>query len=101
MAIFLYNISLYICVAIYKGVIMSVNFGYGGYGMAGNMNAGQMGMMVNQGGGISQSIASQYNCPTCYQYGPVPYNYKSNVNPLPQYAIKESWLSRLARKIMG
>lgn len=78
---------------------MSVNFGYGGYGMMNNMGANSM--MGNQGGGIYQSVASQYSCPTCYQYGPVPYNYRSNVNPLPQYAIHQSWFSRILKHFIG
>ena len=78
---------------------MSVNFGYGGYGMGANSMG--MNMMANQGGGIYQSVASQYSCPACYQTGPVPYSYKSNVNPLPHYAVQESWFSRLVRRFIG
>ena len=82
---------------------MSVNFGYGGYGMgASSMGMNMIGSNgMNQGGGIYQSIASQYSCPTCYQYGPTPYNYRSNVNPLPQFVMHESWLSKLIRKVVG
>lgn len=82
---------------------MSINFGYGGYGMG--MNPMGMNMMgsngMNQGGGIYQSISAQYSCPACYQTGPVPYSYKSNVNPLPHYVVQESWLSKLIRQIVG
>ncbi len=86
------------CVVIFKGEDMSVNFGYGGYGM---MNGMGMNSMNIQGGGVYQSIAEQYSCPACYQYGPVPYNYKSNVNPIPQYSYSQSWLSKLVRRIVG
>ena len=78
---------------------MSVNFGYGGYGMGSPMMNSSMG--VNQGGGIYQSIASQYNCPACYQQGTVPYNWQTNVNPLPKQAFHYSWLSRIFGKIFG
>ena len=78
---------------------MSVNFGYGSYGMG--MNPMASSMAQNQGGGIYQSVSSQYSCPACYQNGPVPYSYKSNVNPLPQYAFKESWFSKIFGRIFG
>ncbi len=77
---------------------MSVNFGYNGYNMMNNMYVNQM---QNQGGGIYQSIANQYSCPMCYQTGPVPYTYKTLVNPLPKRAANPSFLSRIAKKLMG
>lgn len=78
---------------------MSVNFGYGGYGMMNNMN--MMGSSNSQNGGTFQSIAAQYSCPACYQQGPIPYNYKTFVNPLPPQALNHSWLSRFVNKIFG
>ena len=87
---------------------MSINFGYGGYGMGANpVGAGMMNNMnantfgANRGGAIYQSIADQYNCPTCYQQGVVPYNLRTNVNPLPQQAFHHSWLSRIFGRIFG
>lgn len=81
---------------------MSVNFGYGGYNSINSMNAGAMGMnQMRQGGGIYQSIANQYSCPACYQTGPIPYTYKTYVNPIPKRATNPSLLSRIARKFMG
>ena len=82
---------------------MSVNFGYGGYGSYGMMNgAGFLGNNTNFGGGTFQSINAQYSCPTCYQHGPIPYNYKTFVNPLPQYAVKPpSWFTRIFGRIFG
>ena len=82
-----------------KGVIMSVNFGYGGYGMGTNMMGANS--FNNNGSNVFQSIASQYNCPTCYQYGPVPYNYQTFVNPLPKQAVNPSFLSRIFRRFTG
>jgi hypothetical protein len=100
MAILFAKNTLYNCVAIYKGVIMSVNFGYGGYGMGMNqMTGNQMG--INQGGGIYQSIAAQYSCPVCYQRGVVPYNLQTNVNPLPPQAFQPSWFRRIFGRIFG
>jgi hypothetical protein len=81
---------------------MSVNFGYGSYGMGSGINTmANSSMGINQGGGIYQSVASQYNCPACYQNGPIPYNYKSNVNPLPQYSFHQSWFSRMLKHFIG
>ena len=90
--------TLYKCVVKNKGVNMSVNFGYGGYGMTNNMS---MMNTMSQGGGTFQSIVSQYSCPTCYQYGPQPYNYQTYVNPLPPQAFHHSWLGRIFGKIFG
>jgi len=79
---------------------MSINFGYGGYGMMNNMN--MMGGMQGYGGGNTfQSISAQYSCPMCYQNGPVPYNYQTFVNPLPPEVSKPSFFSRIFRRIMG
>lgn len=86
---------------------MGINFGYGGYGIGSGVN--QMGVNsigsntfgANQGGAIYQSIASQYNCPVCYQRGVVPYNLRTNVNPLPPQAFHQSWLSRIFGKFFG
>ncbi len=78
---------------------MSVNFGYGGYGMGSPMMSSSMG--VNQGGGIYQNLANQYSCPVCYQRGTVPYNLQTNVNPLPPQAFHHSWLSRFFGRIFG
>lgn len=78
---------------------MSVNFGYGGMGMMNGM--GMTGGMGTQGGNTFQNMASQYNCPMCYQYGAVPYNYQTYVNPLPKQAVNPSWLSRLVGKFFG
>ena len=78
---------------------MSVNFGYGSYGMMNNM--GIMNNMQANQGGICQSISSQYNCPTCYQYGVVPYNYQSCVNPIPQHVKTPTFISRIVRKFFG
>jgi len=77
---------------------MSINFGYGM-----GMNPMGMNMMGNgiQGNNSMQSFGSQYNCPACYQSGPVPYALKTNVNPLPQYAVNQTWLSRIVRKFFG
>lgn len=78
---------------------MSVNFGYGGYGMMNSMN------MMNggaQAGNTFQSIAAQYSCPTCYQYGPVPYNYQTYVNPLPpETPTAINWIRRVFGRIFG
>lgn len=80
---------------------MSINFGYGGYGMGASpmMNTNSVG--VNQGGGIYQSIAAQYSCPACYQRGTVPYNLQTNVNPLPPQAFRTSWISKIFGRIFG
>jgi len=79
---------------------MSVNFGYNGYGMMNNMNSMQNSGM-NGGANTFQSTANQYNCPMCYQYGPVPYNYQTFVNPLPQNAIHPNWFNRIMSKFFG
>jgi len=75
---------------------MSINFGYGGYGAVNGMN-----QMANQGGAIYQSVASQYNCPMCYQNGAIPYNHKTYINPLPKETANPSFLTRILRKITG
>ena len=76
---------------------MSVNFGYGGYGMMNGMGmAGGMGMGVN-----SQATGSQYSCPMCYQHGAVPYNYQCYVNPLPKQVTNPSFFSKVMKKLMG
>ena len=77
---------------------MSVNFGYGGYGM---MNGMGMNQAQNQGSGIYQSIANQYSCPMCHQNGPVPYSYKTFVNPLPKQATNPSSFARFINKLFG
>lgn len=79
---------------------MSVNFGYGGYGMMNGINVGVKPIM-NQGGSICQSVASQYNCPLCNQYGAVPYNDKLYVNPLPKRTANPSFITRIFRHLMG
>jgi hypothetical protein len=78
---------------------MSINFGYGGYGMGANpMMNSYMG--ANQGG-VYNGIANQYSCPNCYQRGTVPYNLQTNVNPLPPQAFRTSWISKIFGKIFG
>lgn len=72
---------------------MSVNFGYGGYGMMNNMGMNQT---QNQGGAFNQ-----YSCPMCHQNGPVPYSYKTFVNPLPKQATNPSSIVRFINKLMG
>ncbi len=76
---------------------MSVNFGYGGYGMMNSMQS----TAANNGNNTFQSLANQYNCPMCYQYGAVPYNYQTYVNPLPQNAIHPNWFKRIMSKFFG
>ena len=76
---------------------MSVNFGYGGYGMMNGM--GMIGNSMGANGGTYQSIAAQNSCPMCYQQGPVPYSYKTYVNPLPEVNVEASWISRFFGKI--
>lgn len=72
---------------------MSVNFGYGGYGMNMGMN-----QMQNQ-----QSIngANPYNCRMCYMNGVVPYNHKTFVNPIPRSSTNPTFFDRLIRRLMG
>ena len=72
---------------------MSINFGYGGYGMMNNMGMNQT---QNQGG-----IFNQYSCQMCHQNGPVPYSYKTFVNPLPKQSIQPSFINRLLSKFFG
>ena len=80
---------------------MSVNFGYNGYGMN-NMNMmNGVGFTGMNSGGTFQSIASQCSCPICYQQGPIPYNYQTNVNPLPRQSFNHSWLARFFGRIFG
>ena len=78
---------------------MSVNFGYGGYGMMNN--TGVQGMNNNNGNNGFHGLTSQYNCPTCYQSGVIPYNLKTDVNPLPPYSNHQSWISRVIKRFLG
>ena len=73
---------------------MSINFGYGGYGMMNGVGANNM-YGTNMNNASQQSFTSQYNCPMCYQHGPVPYNYQTYVNPLPKRAVNPSWFSKI------
>jgi hypothetical protein len=93
--------TLYKCVVIFKGVIMSVNFGYGGMNMMGGM--GMMnGVQNSQGtGNVFREMKEKYGCDHCYQYGPVPYNYPMHVNPLPQNVTDPSLLRRIFRRFFG
>ena len=75
---------------------MSVNFGYGGYGMMNGMN-----MMGNMQGNAMQSGYGQFNCTACSQRGVVPYNLQTNVNPLPPHAFRHSWINKIFGRIFG
>ena len=79
---------------------MSVNFGYGGYGMMGGMNM-MGGMQGNNGENTFQEMRQKYGCEHCYNYGPMPYNYQMQVNPLPYQVTHPSFISRLLRKFTG
>lgn len=72
---------------------MSVNFGYGGYGM--NMGMNQMQNQPN----INNS--NPYNCQMCYMNGVRPYNHKTFVNPIPRVSANPTFLDRLIRRLMG
>ena len=80
---------------------MSVNFGYGGYGMMnGMMMNGMMGSQGNEGNTF-QEMQQRFGCSHCYQIGPVPYNYQMQVNPLHRNVTNPSLISRIIRKFMG
>ena len=86
----------------YKGVKMSVNFGYGGYGMMNGMNMmGGMQSSQENGGNVFQEMKAKYGCEHCYQYGPVPYNYPMYVNPLPARVTNPSLIGRIFKRLTG
>ena len=72
---------------------MSVNFGYGGYGM--NMGLNPMQNQQNING------ANQYNCQICYMNGVVPYNHKTFVNPIPKISTSPNFFERFIRRLVG
>ena len=78
---------------------MSVNFGYGGYGMMNGM--GMMKGMQSSGGNVFREMKEQYGCDRCYQYGPMPYNYQMQVNALPPQVTNPGFFSRLIKRITG
>jgi len=76
---------------------MSVNFGYGGYGMTNGMN--MMGNMQNIN--TMPAMSNQCNCNIYYHRGTTPYCLQTNVNPLPPQAFRTSWISKLFGKMFG
>lgn len=83
---------------------MSVNFGYGGYGMMMN-NMYMMNSMMNggmMGGNTFQNTEAQYSCPACYQNGPIPHSYKTYVNPIPpETPTAINWVRRIFGRVLG
>lgn len=80
---------------------MSVNFGYGGYG-ANMMGMGMMsGTQSSSSGNVFYEMREKYGCDHCRQYGPVPYNYQMQVNPLPPSVTSPSFLTRFLRRFTG
>ena len=78
---------------------MSVNFGYGGMNMMGGY--GMMGASGGSEGNTFQEMKAKYGCDHCYQWGPTPYNYQMQVNPLPPQVTHPSFFSRVLRKFTG
>ena len=72
---------------------MSINFGYGGYGM----NMGMTPMQNQQ----SNNGSNPYNCRMCYMNGATPYNHKTFINPIPRAATTPSFFEKFIRKVMG
>ncbi len=72
---------------------MSVNFGYGGYGMNMGMNPIQNQQNINN--------SNPYNCRVCDVNGVVPYNHKTFVNPIPRVSANPTFLDRLICRLMG
>ena len=80
---------------------MSVNFGYGGYGMMNGMS--MMGGMQGSQSGENTFVEmdNKYNCNHCYQYNAVPFRYQMYVNPLPYQATHPSLFERIIRMFSG
>ena len=78
---------------------MSINFGYGGMNMMGNIGVGVQSGQNNEN--IFRKTKEQYGCEHCFQQGPAPYNYPMYVNPLPQSVTNPSLFRRIIRRIMG
>jgi len=85
-----------------EGVIMGVNFGYGGYGMMNGMNTmGMMPMQNTNSGNVCVEMKQKYGCEHCFQQGVVPYNYPGYVNPIPKKTVGPSFITRLINKFTG
>lgn len=80
---------------------MSVNFGYGGYGMMNGMN--MMGTMQGSqtGENVFREMDQKYNCNHCYQENAVPFRYQMYVNPLPYQVTHPSIFGRILRFFTG
>ena len=79
---------------------MSVNFGYGGYGIMNSLNPAVI-QGNHHSGNTFLEMKQKYGCENCFQDGPTPYNYQMQVNPLPIEITHPSFLSRLIKKFTG
>ena len=81
---------------------MSINFGYGNYGMMGmNPMMTGMGMQQGSGGNVFNEYKEKYGCEHCYRFGPTPSNYQMHVDPLPDEVTHPSFLRRLRYYFFG
>ena len=93
--------TLYKCVVITEGVIMSFNYGMGGMNMSGmGMMNGMTGMSgMNNSGNVWQMYTAKYGCNDCFAHEPNWYENHTQIHHREQQSAKPNFWQRFLMRI--